>query len=425
MYCVSGGLQGIVIESLPLCKMPFQAIEAAFYVSVILTVSFLEMNPGPGINNYILPKFYTCKGNLKARWYIEFSATNISTGKLEKKRIVCPAKFETKKQREIWGKEFCKKITTRLESGQVFGIVPVPDEPTIEKGIVAELSGILETIKESIRAKSYITYNSAINKFKPFVDKIKPDLLISEFDNKQTINFRDHLKNDLKNSSRTANNTVEHLNTLYSHLAERKVLPPTPFKIKKLKEEVTSKNIAFTDKDRECVEKHLMQHEPELYLFTRFIYYAFIRPGELHQITLADVRLFERYIIIRGTISKNGKTETVQIIPPLFSELLKISINDEKQFYYLFGKGLVPSRYVSAKEVAFRRHQKVLKTLGLLESGYTLYSWKHTGAVNAYRAGVGVKELQKLLRHSSVSITDIYLKSLGLRTDPNIQNYSW
>ena len=54
-----------------------------------------------------------------------------------------------------------------------------------------------------------------------------------------------------------------------------------------------------------------------------------------------------------------------------------------------------------------------------------LYFWKHTGAVNAYLSGVGIKQLQRLLRHSSVQITDIYLKSLGLRTDPNTESYNW
>jgi integrase len=62
---------------------------------------------------------------------------------------------------------------------------------------------------------------------------------------------------------------------------------------------------------------------------------------------------------------------------------------------------------------------------GLRGKGYTLYSWKHTGAVNAHLSGVGIKQLQLMLRHSTVQMTDIYLKSLGLRTDPNIENYNW
>ncbi|TDE15304.1 tyrosine-type recombinase/integrase [Dyadobacter psychrotolerans] len=374
---------------------------------------------------YIEAKLFRRKEDLTKRWYIEFGAWNEQTGSIEKKKIYCPAKFKTANQREIWARAICAEINAGLQKGALMVTESnVKQEPEKLK-LISSFSTTLDNIKKTIRSKSAITYNSAIKKLQVYTDKIDTDFELLNFTSTQTIAFRDYLLNELNNSPRTANNTIEHLNTIYIHLSSRKALPASPFKIKKLKEEVTSKNIAFSDVDRRKIEDHLREHEPELYLFTRIMYYAFIRPGELNHITLADVRLIERYILIRGTVSKNGKTETVQIIPPLFEALKQVNITDEKQFFYLFGKGLIPSRYLSAKEVAFRRHQKVLEKIGLKETGYTLYSWKHTGAVNAYRAGVGVKELQKLLRHSSVSVTDIYLKSLGLRTDPNIQNYSW
>ena len=74
---------------------------------------------------------------------------------------------------------------------------------------------------------------------------------------------------------------------------------------------------------------------------------------------------------------------------------------------------------------SIKRHTVALAEGGLKGRGYTLYSWKHKGAVNAYLSGVGIKQLQLMLRHSTVQMTDIYLKSLGLRTDTNIENYNW
>jgi integrase len=388
------------------------------------------------VNPYIEAKLYKRKGDLSKRWYVEFGAWNPYENSVEKKKVYCPAKFKTEKQREVWAKGVCDEINHGLRKGAVMvQEAKTPEAPPAELQLLPEMESVLAVLGKTLRKKSVITYNSAFTKFKSFIawtnepdNKVTPistAVTVSSFKSTYSIVFRDYLITQLNNSPRTANNTVEHLNTIYKHMSDRKEVPVTPFKLKKLKEEVTTKNIAFSDVDRQKVESYMLEHEPELYLFTRMMYYAFIRPGELHQITLADVRLYEKYILIRGAVSKNGKTETVQIIPPLFEALKQVNIQDEKQFYYLFGKGLTPSKYMTAKEVAFRRHQKVLKHLGLLETGYTLYSWKHTGAVNAYRAGVGVKELQKLLRHSSVQITDIYLKSLGLRTDPNIQNYSW
>jgi integrase len=381
------------------------------------------MQHTPTIKNYVLPKFYTCRGNLSERWYIEFKALNTETGELQKKRIVCPAKFETKKQREIWGKENCERITKLLEKGFCF-TPESPGEPErTEVLIQITIRSTLSVISATLRPKSVTTYNSALHKLEQYLQL--EQLLLTTITQDQVIRFRDYLINVLQNSPRTANNTIDHLSVVYSHYQERTGLKENPFRVKKLKHEVTTKNQAFSEVDRLRIEKYLIEYEPELYLITRLIYYAFIRPGELNKLRVQDVKLTEKYIVIPGNISKNGKTETVPIIPPLLVELQKLELQDVRHNFYLCGKGLVPSRYESGKQVAFRRHEKALRACGMQDENYTLYSWKHTGAVNAYRSGVGVKELQKLLRHSSVSITDIYLKSLGLRTDPNLQNYSW
>ncbi|GAB3938772.1 hypothetical protein GCM10028804_62350 [Larkinella terrae] len=69
---------------------------------------------------------------------------------------------------------------------------------------------------------------------------------------------------------------------------------------------------------------------------------------------------------------------------------------------YLFGTGLKPGALVSAENLPYNRHAKALENTGLNNKGYMLYSWKHTGAVNAYRSGIGLKQLQMLLRHSSI-----------------------
>jgi site-specific recombinase XerD len=55
----------------------------------------------------------------------------------------------------------------------------------------------------------------------------------------------------------------------------------------------------------------------------------------------------------------------------------------------------------------------------------TLYSWKHTGVVSAFQAGLNIKLIQELLRHHSLEMTDIYLKSLGLTINKEVEEKSW
>jgi len=54
------------------------------------------------------------------------------------------------------------------------------------------------------------------------------------------------------------------------------------------------------------IEEYMRVHDSELFLFTRFIYYTFIRPGELRLIRINDLRLKDKYLFVKGEISKNG-----------------------------------------------------------------------------------------------------------------------
>jgi len=54
-----------------------------------------------------------------------------------------------------------------------------------------------------------------------------------------------------------------------------------------------------------------------------------------------------------------------------------------------------------------------------MDNRHTLYSWKHTGVVTAYNAGVDIKSIQRQCRHSAREMTCNYLKSLGLYDNKN------
>lgn len=47
-----------------------------------------------------------------------------------------------------------------------------------------------------------------------------------------------------------------------------------------------------------------------------------------------------------------------------------------------------------------------------LDSRYSLHSWRHTSAQIRYAAGEDIRSLQRLLRHSNIATTDIYLRGL-------------
>ncbi|MEO6285841.1 MAG: site-specific integrase [Dyadobacter sp.] len=365
------------------------------------------------------------KKDLSKEWYVEFYAWDAEKCALVRKRIKIPMSFQDVKNRQAEGRRLVLAANNLLKKGYHFK----KSVPEVQAGdlvtitdLVTVMQFILSATAATIAPKTIVSYQAAINKLQTYAGKRQLD--IASFTAKDALAFRDHMLNTLKNSTRTANNTIQFLLSMFNRYQERTGVESNPFKIKSLREPATFKNVAFTREDRDILEKELIVKHPELYIFTRLIYYGFVRPGEILKLQFGHLHMQEKYISIHGSISKSGKTETAQIIPALAADL-NTYLPMQKPDWFLFSEGMKPGKRGLSKQVPFRRHEKILKNLGLLEKGYTLYSWKHTGAVNAYKSGVGIKELQGLLRHSSVQITDIYLKSLGLRTDPNIKNYDW
>lgn len=157
--------------------------------------------------------------------------------------------------------------------------------------------------------------------------------------------------------------------------------------------------------------------DPELWLFVQFIYYCFIRPRELRQLKVGSVLLDDRRIYVPGAISKNKESQYVAIPDAFLPELA--FLEDMNPGDYIF-----PWRRDHSKPAPenhyYNRHKKFLQRLKF-GSGYTLYSWKHTGAVAAVKAGVGVKELQIQLRHHSLDQVNDYLRQMGVFDIPNLR----
>ena len=112
------------------------------------------------------------------------------------------------------------------------------------------------------------------------------------------------------------------LTALYSRYMERTGIKENPYSIRRLKQTVSERHVAFTDMDRLRIEEYLQKHYPELFIFTRLLYLAFIRLGELRNIKIGDISEDRTYITINGLVAKNSRTETAQIITPLRNVLM-------------------------------------------------------------------------------------------------------
>lgn len=154
------------------------------------------------------------------------------------------------------------------------------------------------------------------------------------------------------------------------------------------------------------------ERDEDLALFVKFIYYCFIRPGELRLLKAGDILLEDEEIRVPNTISKNRKLQYV-VVPKPFMPVLKFLYSYSPNAY-IFQSPLDASKPIGERTM-YRRHQVILDQLNF-GTGYTLYSWKHTGAVALAKTGkVSMKELQLQLRHHSLDETDKYLRQMGVK----------
>lgn len=133
------------------------------------------------------------------------------------------------------------------------------------------------------------------------------------------------------------------------------------------------------------------------------------------QIKVKHIDFESRQVMIPSEVSKNRKQSSVELPSNFYAEVKKTFKGIDPE-YYLFGRGLVPGVIAIHRNRATEAHKKVLEYLNI-SNQHTLYSWKHSGAVAAIKAGINPYSLMRQWRHHSLEQTMTYLKSLGLTSN--------
>ena len=55
-----------------------------------------------------------------------------------------------------------------------------------------------------------------------------------------------------------------------------------------------------------------------------------------------------------------------------------------------------------------------MEELKLTDKEYTIYGYKHTGAISLYRKTKDIKKVEQHCRHSTIQQTNQYLRDLGV-----------
>lgn len=197
---------------------------------------------------------------------------------------------------------------------------------------------------------------------------------------------------------------------------------PNPFEKIKTFHTGTTPAKPFTHDEIAKLKAYMIEHDPQLWLFVRFVYFTLIRPNsELRLLKISDIDFSYGRITIPANIAKNKRYQTV-VIPSAFLAQIQHLKAYPKDFY-IFSKSGEPGIKPTSYNYFYNRHCKVLEANALRFGKYQLYGWKHTGALAMIRAGIPMKQVQMQGRWHSLDQMDEYLRGFGLNDMPDVEKF--
>lgn len=339
------------------------------------------------------PKAYTADGDLRKTWFVYYTAT-------DGKRVKITRGINTQQTEEGRMQVIDAIIADLLRMN------PHAGKPEL----VLALYRFLDS-KRTRRPKTYAQYQSRVRKFETYYRG-------GEFGLRQADRYLDYLTEKEGLSAVSRNDTRQFFLSAFDWLMKRGLWPENPFRGTEKISATKTPYRYFQKTDIKRLRRIISARDPELWLFCQFVYYTFIRPGELRQVKVSDILWDDMKIVLRKEVSKNRKQQYVHI-PLAFFPILENAFGDSFPGHYLFGRGGGPGvRMVGANNFS-QRHRNILREAGY-QHPYVLYSWKHTGAVQFVRSGGSMKALQLQLRHHSLDQVDQYLRDLGVQDMPDL-----
>jgi integrase len=173
-------------------------------------------------------------------------------------------------------------------------------------------------------------------------------------------------------------------------------------------------NQAFTKDELRKLLDYLQHTHPRLHLCALLMYGCFLRPHrEVRQLTRRHFSDDLSTITLGGNENK-GKRIRIIRVPVYVREALQLNAVhtlDKDNFIITSTKETFNPDYF---KTAWGRLKNDMEEAGLIRKNHTMYSFRHTGAVELYRKTKDPYKVQQAMGHSSLTVTLTYLRSLGI-----------
>ena len=359
--------------------------------------------------------------------YITFYVWHVQEGKKVQRKKYIPAIYKTKEEIKSYAKDRIKQINKLLKEGYH---IDLKREQKLLEGRSKKSKFKHVTFENAI--KSYEKLKTArknykrgirtnINSVKLFQkwaeEKYGRTIYVDEVDRLLIQDYEMHILTELGNDGKTFNNKTEYLRNFFKVAKENnwyKGKNPLDKTVSQ-KKGYGSKNIPYTQEQIDKMKPFILENDPYLWNIICFIYYAFMRVSEIKKLRIRDIDLEENIIWVHDDTAKSKTRDSIPIAPGLRKIIDNMNLDKYDPSMHVIGSYKKPSDIMMGENYVTKHFLKVKQKFGLdKNSDYTVYGFKHTGAVRLYKKTKDIILLRNMCRHSNVSTTEIYLKSLGL-----------
>ncbi|GAA4100415.1 site-specific integrase [Mucilaginibacter panaciglaebae] len=227
--------------------------------------------------------------------------------------------------------------------------------------------------------------------------------------------------NRFQTSERNYINRRRQLGTLFNEMVRKDYADKNAVKHTKPARAKATLHAPYSDAQLKNALDYLKEHNPKLHLCCILTYGCLLRP---HQ----EIRLLKRKHIVKdfteihlsGSENKSKRIRTAYI-PGYIKELLKERLQTVTDMdVNIFTLTNQPYN-ITYFNLMWLKASKKMRKAGIIEPKQTIYSFRHTAAINVYKKTKDLHVLQQLLQHSNMIVTLNYLRGLGELNDERLR----
>jgi integrase len=213
------------------------------------------------------------------------------------------------------------------------------------------------------------------------------------------------------------------LNVFFSELLRTKLIMENPVQLSLRKKQKASLHKIYSQEQLIDILEFLSNSYPNLHLCCLLAYGCFLRPHqESRLLCVKHISEDCTKISLSGSENKSKRIRVVNVPVYVQSELRLLLNQGLDKEDNLMSRSVEPFN-VSYLNTQWSRAKSKMITAGIIQKDQTIYSFRHTAAVNVYKKTKDLHILQKLLQHSNMVVTLNYLRGLGEINDERLREF--